>query len=169
MVAGADLFRALEEHVLEDMGDARVAEAFVDRPDRVVDHKRHRGGLVALQDQEGHTVFERVPDNRELLAGGGGRGCDLRAEWRRRGGGQRAEDCHRGRGAPEPAPSGRRVGGGCRHGRPLPSWQPGQQKADRPPKTIRSIGVPHRVHGLLSLPYAWSARPKLPSSPLASR
>ena len=139
-VCGADLAGALEEHVFQHVGDPGVAEVFVDRADGVVDDQRDRGGLVARQDEEGHAVVEDVPDDRQLFAGGGGGGRGLGREGR---GGEEGDG-----GGDRPV---RRVGGGL-HRTALPSWQHGHTKAERPPKTILAMDVPHRVQGSPSRP-----------------
>ena len=58
----------------------------------------------------------------------------------------------------------------ARPGHPAGSgWHRGHRKADRFEKTIRSMGVPQRIQGSPSRPYAASRGAFSPELPLASR
>ena len=69
VVAGADVRRSLERHVLEHVRHARLPDLLVHRTDVGVEVKRDHGNLVALHDEERHPVLETVLGHRSLERG----------------------------------------------------------------------------------------------------
>jgi hypothetical protein len=109
VVAGADDVRALEHHVLEQVGDAGDARALVRRADVGDPAARHRGREMTRHQQHAHAVVEHV-----LLDRGGcgrlarGRGLGrARGRGRRLGGGRRERGREQDREAEQHAPHGR--------------------------------------------------------------